>query len=155
MKKNIVFAAVLCVSACVQAFPGTVELTRKDGEVSRTLVLSKWSVDKRGVPSFDYRYTQSGANCAYERNGHAVAGFEDNGDSVELEVYHPQDDKGKEGPPVTFFYDRDDTSVVFEMEKEVKNKVRKVAYADRAMKKKFANQCGLTEKSPSLLFKNK
>ena len=79
MKKNIILLAILCSSALAQAFPGTVNLSKKDGAVTRTLSMSKWSVDKRGVPSFDYRYKQIGAKCEYERQGRATAGVDADG----------------------------------------------------------------------------
>jgi hypothetical protein len=155
MKKNILFALILSVSACVQASPAVVEMTRTDGAVARSLAVAKWSVDKRGVPAFDYTYKQSGEGCAYERKGHAVAGFEDNGDSVELEIYNAQDAKGNEGPPITFFYDSVDPTVVFEVYNAKKPKLSMVAFADGAMAKKVPAKCAITGKPSSIIFKNK
>lgn len=152
MKKNFLFLIVLCASACAQAFTGTINLAKTEGAVKRTLILSKWSVDKRGVPSFDYRYSQSGPKCDYERTGHAIAGFEDNGDHVELQIYSGQDDKGKEGPPLTIFYDHDD-DVVFSMPTSDKSGRVWVSFEDALMKKKFPAQCGFTAKESAAIFK--
>lgn len=153
MKKNFLFAAALCAAACAHAFPGTVNLSKTEGTVRRTLTLSKWSVDKRGVPSFDYRYRQSGPTCDYERTGRATAGFEDNGDHVELQVYSGQDEHGKEGPPLTIFYDHDD-DVVLSLPTSEKSSHLWVSFEDAAMKKKFPKQCGFTAKQSAALFNN-
>lgn len=155
MKKVILSVLVLCSPACVQAVPGSVNMIRKDGAITRTLELTQWQVDKRGVPTFDYRYKQSGPNCAYAREGHAIARFDENGDSVELVVFNPQDANGKDAPPITLFNDRDDTAVVFEVPQATQRKLDWVSFSDHKMKKTTSKACGFTEKNSSVMFKNK
>ena len=134
-------------------FTGTVNLAKTEGGAKRTLALSNWSVDKRGVPSFDYRYSQSGPECAYERSGHAIAGFDDNGGEIELQVYSGEDEQGKEGPELTMFYDHDD-EVVFSMAAPTKPGHIWVSFQDAAMKKKFAQRCGFTTEQSGAIFSN-
>lgn len=153
MKKIFLFLVVAFASACAHAFPGTITLSKTEGAIKRTLTMSKWSVDKRGVPAFDYRYSQSGPKCDYERTGHATAGFEDNGDHVELQVYSGQDEHGKEGPALTIFYDHDD-DVVFSMPTTANAAHIWVSFEDAQMKKKFPKQCGFSAKESAAIFKN-
>lgn len=153
MKRIFLSMMVLCVSAYAQAFPGTINLGKNEGAIKRSLTLSKWSVDKRGVPSFDYRYSQSGSQCDYERTGRAVAGFEDAGDHVELQIYSGQGENGKEGPPLTIFYDHDD-DVIFSMPTAEKPSHILVSFEDATMKKKFPKKCGFTAKESAVIFKN-
>lgn len=134
-------------------FSGTVNLAKTAGSAKRTLALSNWSVDKRGVPSFDYLYSQSGPECAYERSGHAIAGFDDNGGEIELQVYSGEDDQGKEGPPLTLFYDHDD-DVIFSMSAPTKPGHLWVSFQDAVMKKKFAQRCGFTAEESGAIFSN-
>jgi hypothetical protein len=141
----------MSVSAAAQAFTGTLNLSAKSVAVSRTLVMSHWQVDKRGVPSFDYRYQQSGPGCAYQRDGHAVAGFEDNGDSVELEVYNPQDAGGKAGAPITVFYDKN-KPVIFSMALTKKKQGVWVSFEDATMKKTLPATCGFSGKGDAVIF---
>lgn len=155
MKKVMLSTLALCLPVCVQAVPGNVNLVRKDGAVTRTLEVSEWKVDKRGVPTFDYRYKQSGPNCAYARDGHAIAQFQDNGDSVELVVFNPQDANGKETAPIMFFSDRDNTGIFFEVSQSKKGKFDWMSFSDPAMKKTTPKVCGFTEKGTSVMFKNK
>lgn len=152
MKKIFLSMMVLWVSTCAQAFPGTINLSKNEGAIKRTLTLSKWSVDKRGVPSFDYRYSQSGSQCDYERTGHAVAGYEDAGDHVELQIYSGQSENGREGQPFTIFYDHDD--VIFSMPTAEKSRHIWVSFEDATMKKKFPKKCGFTAKESAVIFKN-
>ena len=155
MKKILLVSLFLCLPACVQAFTGNVKMTRKDGAITRSLEVSQWQVDQRGVPTFDYRYKQVGPNCNYTREGHAIARFEENGGSVELVVLNPQDANGNDGPPITFFTDRVDTAVVFEVPQATKRKFDWVSFSDRQMKKSMAKQCGFTEKNATVMFQNK
>ncbi|WP_444847508.1 hypothetical protein [Duganella caerulea] len=152
MKKKFLFLMVLCASAYAQAFTGTINLAKNEGAVKRTLILSKWSIDKRGVPSFDYHYSQSGPKCDYERAGRAIAGFEDAGGHVELQVYSGQDSNGKEGPAFTIFYDKDD-EVVFTMPTSDKSNHVWVSFEDALMKKKLPAQCRSTGKDSATIFK--
>lgn len=153
MKKKMLFLVVLCASTYAHAFSGTLTLNQTEGALKRTLILSKWRVDKRGVPSFDYRYSQSGPQCDYDRTGHAVAGFEDNGDQVELQIYRGQDEHGKEGPAITIFYDHDD-DVVFTLPTSEKSTHIEVSFDDALMKKKFPGRCGFSTKKTGAIFKN-
>lgn len=135
---------------------GSVDLSARDAAAARQLTISRWQVDKRGVPSFDYRYSQTGPGCAYQRSGHAVAGFEDNGDSVELEIYNPQGADGKEGAPIGTFYD-EPNGVVFSMpvmgKGKGKGKAFWVSFEDPHMKKTLGAQCGFAARGDAVVLK--
>ncbi|KQV49895.1 hypothetical protein ASC93_10175 [Massilia sp. Root335] len=147
------FALPLATAA--QGFTGTVDLSARDAAATRHLTISHWRVDKRGVPSFDYRYTQDGPGCTYRREGHAVAGYDDNGDngdSVELEVYNPQGADGKEGAPVGAFYD-EPNGVVFGMPVRGKGAEFWVSFDDPRMKKTLPATCGFTAHGAAVMLR--
>jgi hypothetical protein len=77
----------------------------KHAGVSHDLRMANLKADARGIPSFDYTYRQQGPGCAYTLAGKAVAGHDDAGGKVELEVYNPQGADGKEAPPILAFHD--------------------------------------------------
>lgn len=152
IRNHLLFFLALPVAAAAQGFTGTVDLGAKDAAATRRLTISHWRVDKRGVPSFDYRYTQDGPGCAYRRDGHAVAGFDDNGDSVELEVYNPQGVDGKEGPPVGAFYDAPN-GVVFGMPVRGNGAQFRVSFDDPRMKKTLPATCGFTAHGAAVMLR--
>ena len=141
IRNPLLLLCALPVAAAAQGFAGTVSLSAKDAAAARHLTISHWRVDKRGVPSFDYRYSQDGPGCAYRRDGHAVAGFDDNGDSVELEVHNPQGADGKEGAPIAAFYD-ESNGVVFGMPVRGNGAQFWVSFDDPRMKKTLPATCG-------------
>ena len=69
-----------------------------------------------------------------------------------MQVYSGQDDKGKESPPFTIFYDHND-QVVFSMPTSEKTARLWVSFEDEAMKKKFPARCGATAKESAVVFK--
>jgi len=149
---TLLLALPLAAAAQKPPAAGSVNLSAKDAAAARQLTISRWQVDKRGVPSFDYRYSQTGPGCAYQRSGHAVAGFEDNGDSVELEIYNPQGADGKEGAPIGTFYD-EPNGVVFSMPVEGKGKAFWVSFEDPRMKKSLGAKCGFAGRGDAVVLK--
>ncbi|WP_145650298.1 hypothetical protein [Pseudoduganella lurida] len=145
---------MLCIAgaAGVQAAPPPLDLTLREGAVTRSLSVQNWRTDRRGVPSFDYHYRQSGPDCTYQRDGRAVAGFEDLGDKVELEVFNPQGDDGRETAPIAVFYDADG-SVVFSMPVPGKGRPAWVSFDDAAMKKKLPKKCGHAGRGEAVMFR--
>ena len=105
MIKKIAFCALLLCGGASQAFDGTQKYVTKSAGVEHTLALSHWQVDRKGVPSFDYSYQQQAGACSFKLEGHVVAGFEEQGGKVELEVMNPEAENGKELPQVLMFYD--------------------------------------------------
>jgi hypothetical protein len=152
IRNHLCIFLALPVVAAAQGFTGTVDLSAVDAGVTRHLAISHWRVDKRGVPSFDYRYRQDGPGCAYEREGHAIAGFDDNGDSVELEVHNPQGADGKEGAPIAAFYD-EPNGVVFGMPVRGQGARFWVSFDDPHMKKTLPAKCGSSALGTVLLRK--
>lgn len=158
--RHLPLLATLCLAAVAHtthaAVPAPVALTVQEGAVTRTLSLQEWRIDKRGVPSFDYHYRQRGPGCDYQRDGRAVAGFEDLGSKVELEVFNPEGEDGKEGVPIMVFYGAGD-GVVFSMPVPGKGTVagRKiwVSYEDGAMKKTLPKKCGHSGRGDPVMFK--
>lgn len=148
MMKNTLLSLVLCCTVgAVAAFPGTVDMTRRDGAIQRSLSVSNWKVDARGVPSFDFQFSQSGNGCDYRRDGHAVAGFDMNDGKVELQVYSGQDERGREGPQLLLLY-ANDNQVAFTMPFDQK-KMTWIAFDDERMSKAVAKKCGFTERGNS------
>lgn len=142
----------LPLAAAAQGFTGAVNLAAKDAAATRQLTITHWQVDKRGVPSFDYRYTQAGTGCAYARAGHAVAGFDESGGQVELEVYNPQDATGKEGDPIGTFYD-EANGVVFSMPVQAKAKAFWVSFEDARMKQTLGKKCGFAGRGEAVVLR--
>ena len=77
----------------------------KLGGVSHDLRIATLKAETPGIPSFDYTYRQQGPGCTYTLAGKAVAGYDDAGGKVELEVYNPQGADGKATPPILAFHD--------------------------------------------------
>lgn len=153
--KNLLALGALSLAACVQAGPANAPLdfSVKEGAVTRTLSVKNWRTDKRGVSSFDYQYRQSGVNCDYQRDGRAVAGFEDLGDNkVELEVFNPEGAGGKASDPIAVYYAADN-AVIFSM--PVPGKTRKVwvSFEDSVLKKQLP-KCGHSGQGDAIMFKN-
>ncbi|NKI71267.1 hypothetical protein GN109_17730 [Collimonas pratensis] len=105
MKKIILFLSFVTLSSGAYSFQGTVQISNSESGVERTIQLSKWRVDSKGVPSFNYVYGEKTASCKYEIAGRAIAGFEEDGKKVDLEVYNPQDAQGNEMAQILAFHD--------------------------------------------------
>jgi hypothetical protein len=151
MKTSLLTIVLFCTAGAAAAFSGTVDMTRRDGALTRTLSVSNWHVDKRGVPSFDFRFRQVGGGCDYQRDGHAVAGFDENDGKAELEIYSGQDDQGREGPQLMIFY-AEDNRVIFSAPVRQK-KALAMSFQDEAMRKSVPKKCGLTARGESILFR--
>jgi hypothetical protein len=152
MMRNLLMCGALCLPVLAHGFTGTINKNYKEGGVARSISMSNWHVDKRGVPSFDYRYTQSGPGCDYQRSGHAIAGFEETGSGVQLEIYNSEGDDGKGVEPVATFYDKDNT-VILSLPM-VKNKQPAwVSFEDALMKSKLPKKCGYAGQGESPVFK--
>jgi hypothetical protein len=148
MKSLPILLALLISSGAASAFPGTIDLQRIEGPVKRSLSISNWHVDKRGVPSFDFAFSQAGGGCEYQRKGHAIAGFDEADGHVELEIYAGEDDHGKEGPRMMIFY-ANNNDVVLSMPVQ-QNKVSSVTFEDKLMRNTVAKKCGYTERGTSI-----
>ena len=151
MKKAVMSFVLLCTAGAATAFSGTVAMTRHDGAVVRTLAVSNWQVDKRGVPSFDFRFSQSGGGCDYQRSGHAIAGFEEGDGKVELEIYSGQDEHGKESAPLMILYAHDNTVILSTPVRQ--NKALWMSFEDERMRQTVPKHCGYTERGSSLMFR--
>jgi len=151
MKKILMSSVLLGAAGAAVAFSGTVEMTRHDGTVTRTLSVSNWQVDKRGVPSFDFRFSQSGGGCDYQRSGHAVAGFEEGDGKAELEIYSGQDEQGRETAPLMILYAYDST-VIFSTPVR-QNRAFWMSFQDERIRRSVPKRCGYTERGSALMFR--
>ncbi len=107
MKKIYLLSAFLMLSSAAHSFPGTIDFTQSKAGVEHAITLKNWHVDKRGVPSFDYFYSQKKAACEYKVEGHAIAGFVENGKKAELEVLNMENQKTHKEEQVLVLYDND------------------------------------------------
>jgi hypothetical protein len=120
---------------------------QKDG-VEHTLQLSARKVDGKGVPSFDYVYEQHAGACRFSLTGHAVAGFQEKGGKVELDVFNPEDAQGRELPQILAFYDNAVTMTL-----PLKGALRQVTFNDQLNAEQQRASCGKKEAKLSLLFR--
>lgn len=95
---------LLALSQTAHAFKGDLQFIKTQDGITHSAKLSNWHVDKKGVPSFDYTYKQTGPNCEYSSSGKAIAGFDEYDGKVELAVYNPEDGKGRELDSILLFY---------------------------------------------------
>lgn len=109
--KKLFFVALIfgCGLARADGFEGTVKLGAKHGSVVHTLNLSRWHVDTKGMPSFDYVYEQEKGACQFRVAGHADKVLEVVNGKMEPVVFNPEDAMGRALPPVVA-YDSDDIS---------------------------------------------
>lgn len=108
MNKTLLLALFFCMGAAhAQGFEGTPVLTSRHAGVDHTLRLRHWRTDAKGVPAFDYVYEQRAGACKFSLAGHAEAEFEEVRGKVELTVFNPQDEKGRQMQPIVA-YDSDD-----------------------------------------------
>jgi len=137
MFQKAVFSALLLCSAASQAFDGTPSFTTREGGVEHTLKLSQWKVDAKGLPSFDYVYEQQAGACHFKVAGHATAGFEERGGKVQLDVFNPEDGKGKELAQILMFYDDAVTMTL-----PLKGALRQVSFDDELTAAQQRASCG-------------
>lgn len=104
------------------------------------------------MPSFDYRYKQSGPGCDYERVGHAVAGFEQTGKGVQVEIYRSEGGDGKEGESIATFYDQNNT-VILSLPVVKKGQPAWVSFEDSVMRSKMPKKCGYADPGDSPVLK--
>lgn len=136
--KRIVLSALLLCAASAQAFDGEVKLTTTEkGGLTHTLVLSRWKKDGKGVPSFDYTYEQRAGTCRFSLAGHATAGFVEEGGVLTFDIFNPEDEHGKEVPPILMYYDGE---VIFSL--PYKGPVREVGLVDKLKPDVLASTCG-------------
>lgn len=135
MTKRFLYALLLC-SSLAQAFPGTPKFTTRIAGVEHTLVLTHWQVDRKGIPSFDYAYEQRASTCHFQLAGHAVGLTENVKGKVELVVFNPQDDQGREMPPVVTF---DSTNATLSL--PFKGALHKVGLVSRLTPTQRARAC--------------
>lgn len=147
MKKTLLCVLLLC-SGAGHAFDGTLKFVTRNAGVEHALALSRWQVDRKGVPSFDYAYEQRAGKCLFKLAGHAVAGFAEQGGKVELEVFNPQADNGKELPQILMFYD-DAVALTLPF----KGQPRQVGFDDELTAAQRALACGARKENLSLLFR--
>lgn len=105
LKTLIPVACLLAACAARISTAADLHFAEKLGGVSHDLRIANLKTDARGVPSFDYSYQQQGQACVVTLAGTAVAGYDEVGGKVELEVYNPQGSDGKEMPSILAFHD--------------------------------------------------
>jgi hypothetical protein len=128
------------------------KLVAKNATAVRELTISNWHVDKRGVPSFDYGYRQTGPGCNYQRDGHAEAGYGINGETVELEIYNAQDANGKDGEPIGIFHD-EANGVVFSMPVLDKAPASWASFRDPRMSKMLGAKCNFSRRDDTVMLR--
>jgi hypothetical protein len=139
-------------AAAVQNFSFPVKLSARDAAASRQLTITAWRVDKRGVPSFDYSYSQVGRGCEYRRVGHAQASFTVYQGILTLDIYNPQDENGKESEQIGLFED-EVNGVDFSMPVEGKAKAFWVSFDDPMMKKSLGAKCGFSKRGDAVMLR--
>lgn len=98
---------VLLLTACGAsvATAAPMQFAAKRAGISHSLTVKNLEMDAKGVPSFDYTYTQQSTGCNFVITGKAVAGHEEANGKVELEVHNPQGADGKQAAAILNFYD--------------------------------------------------
>jgi len=98
-------SALAQASGPLPRFEGAPRFAAGVAGVAHTLVISRWQVDRKGVPSFDYKYEQRAGGCRFQISGHAVGVFDIVKGKVELVVFNPEDETGAERPAIVVFED--------------------------------------------------
>lgn len=106
----IVLFLASCSGSVASATP--LHFGEKRAGLSHALQVNNLKMDAKGVPSFDYTYTQQSGSCKYVVSGKAVAGHEEANGKVELEIHNPQRDNGGEAPAILTFYDGEDNFII-------------------------------------------
>jgi len=87
------------------AFDGTPTFSKKFAGVGHTLTLSRWTLDTKGNPSFDYVYQQHTTSCHFRLAGRVDGITEERDGKTMLEVYNPQNNDGGAATQVVMFFD--------------------------------------------------
>lgn len=103
-------ALALLLAACgaTVASAAPIRFVEQRAGVSHVLQVDNLKKDAKGVPSFDYTYTQQSGSCKYVVTGKAVAGHDEVDGKLELEVHNPQGPGGKQAASILAFYDGED-----------------------------------------------
>jgi hypothetical protein len=104
MKRTLYFA-LMVYSCSAAAFDGMPKFSKTVAGVGHTLTLSNWTLDTRGIPSFDYVYQQHTTSCQFQLAGRVDGITEERDGKTMLEVYNPQNDDGSAATQVTMFFD--------------------------------------------------
>lgn len=147
MKKYLICAALMCCGLA-RAFDGAPTFVLRSGGVEHTLTISAWKQDRKGVPSFDYVYEQRAGSCHFRLSGHAVAGFDEQGGKVELEVFNPESEDGRELPQILMFYDG-----AVSMTLPLKGAPRQAGFRDALTAAQRNQTCGAHQPKLALSFK--
>jgi hypothetical protein len=151
MKKIILLLSFVALSGGAYSFQGTVQISNSKSGVEHSIQLSKWHVDSKGVPSFNYVYSQKTASCKYEMSGRAIAGFEEDGKKVDLEVYNPQDAQGNEMEQILAFHD---DSVTLTIPVKEKNQGKLVTFEAALSADARRKSCVKNAENLTVVFKN-
>ena len=110
LTKFLPISLALLLAACGASIASAAPLqfVEQRGAISHTLLVDNLKKDAKGVPSFDYTYTQQSGSCKYVLSGKAVAGHEEVGGKIELEIYNPEGPNGKQAPAIMTFYAGED-----------------------------------------------
>jgi len=148
MRTPILCALAICANVA-HAFEGESRFKLNAAGVEHTLQVSQYKLDKKGVPSFDYVYEQHAGSCRFTMSGHAVAGFEESKGKIQLEVFNPQGDDGKELPQILVYYTDGATFTL-----PYKGKLKQVSFDGTLTPGQLKSSCGKKSSDEiSLLFK--
>jgi hypothetical protein len=134
---------VLLLASCaasVTCSATDLHFVEKRSGVSHQLDIANLTMDVRGVPSFNYSYRQQGPGCTFTMAGKAVAGYDDDGGKVALEVYNPQGADGKAVPPILAFHDGGVNFTVARKEMLAPKSITFDTMLDTAMRAKTCNK---------------
>lgn len=112
LKKILPLALLLAACGASVASAAPMQFAEKRAGITHALQIDNLKKDARGLPSFDYIYTQQSAGCKYVVAGKAVAGHEEIKGKLELEVHNPQGPDGKQAPAILNFYDGEDNFIL-------------------------------------------
>lgn len=104
----IYLAMLLAACGTSMASAAPLQFVEQRAGISHTLLVDNLKKDAKGVPSFDYTYTQQSGSCKYVLSGKAVAGHEEVDGKLELEIYNPQGPGGEQAPSIMTFYAGED-----------------------------------------------
>ncbi|KRB83572.1 hypothetical protein [Duganella sp. Root198D2] len=75
------------------AVGGETRFSQTTAGVEHSLSLGRINIDKKGQRSFDFAYEQRAGECRFSMNGHAV----------QVDIFNPEGDDGKELPQVVMY----------------------------------------------------
>ncbi len=103
--KRILYFAFMLYSCGAAAFDGTPTFSKTVAGVGHTLTLSHWTLNTKGIPSFEYVYVQHTTSCQFRLAGRVDGITEERDGKTMLEVYNPQNDDGGAATQVIMFFD--------------------------------------------------